>query len=131
MTRLRRYTALSISVAAVLLAFQLAAQLDRGEEAGGLLTGPMILACFLSVPVLLASMAARLCSHRLGLALWISGAVLAAPLATWRLAPGWWGMIGPWGDNGERAPFYLDWVSISLLACLMVSPAIQAFSTRK
>lgn len=91
----------------------------------------MILACFLSVPVLLASMAARLRSHRLSLALWIAGAVLAAPLATWRLAPGLWGMISPWPAKGEITLFRFDWLSFAILACLLASLALQSRLTRK
>ena len=131
MTRLRRYTALAVSVAAVLLAFQLAEWLDAGEESGGRLTGPMILACFLSVPVLDASIAARLRSHRLGFALWIAGAVLAAPLATWRLAPGLWDMISPWPAKDELPMLRFDWLSITLLVCLFASLALQGRLARK
>lgn len=131
MSPFRHCAIIALSIAAAVLAFQLAEWLDTGEESGGRLTGPMILACFLSVPVLVASIAARLRSHRLGFALWIAGAVLAAPLATWRLAPGLWGMISPWGDKDELPLFRFDWLSIALLVCLFASLALQGRLARK
>lgn len=130
MSSLRKYLSFAVSAAAVWFAYHLAAGLDTGEEAGGRLTGPLILACFASVPFLAASIACHSRFRMLGLVLWIGGAALAAPLATWRLAPGWWSMISPWPEKGERAPFYLDWLSIALLVCLLVSFGMQSRLSR-
>ncbi len=131
MTKLVRFASVAASLAAILLAFGLAERLDTGEESGGRLTGPMILACFVSVPVLAASIASSFRNLRLGFALWIGGMVLAVPLATWRLAPGWWGMISPWPEKGEHAPFVWDWSSFALLVFLFASLALQARMLRK
>jgi len=130
-TRLSHYATIALSIAAAVLAFQLAERLDAGEESGGMLTGPMILACLLSIPVLIASVVGGLRSHRLGLALSVAGSVLAVPLATWRLAPGLWGMISPWPTKDEHPLFRFDWLSIALLACLFASLAMQSRLARK
>jgi hypothetical protein len=131
MTRLSHYVTNALSIAAAVLAFQLAEWLDAGEETGGMGTGPMILACLLSAPVLVASVVGGLRSHRLGLALLIAGSVLAAPLATWRLAPGLWGMISPWPTKDELPLFRFDWLSLALLTCLFASLALQSRLARK
>lgn len=131
MSNLRRYALIAVSVAAALLAYRLAGRLDTGEEAGGRLTGPMILACFASIPLLAASIALHSRYRRLGITLWIGGMMLAVPLASWRLAPGWWSVISPWPEKGERAPFYLDWYCVALIACLFISLFMQTWTPRK
>ena len=125
MSRLRRYVPIAVSVAAVLLALRVAEQLDIGEESGGRLTGPMILACFASVPILAASIVCGFRNPKFSNILWIGGTILAFPLASWQLAPGLWSLISPWPSAVERAPFYLDWYCIALLACLFAPLAMK------
>ena len=122
----RRHAATVVSLLAVGLIYYLASRSDGGETAGGQLTGPMILACFAAVPILLASIGAGLRHRRCGLVLWIGGTLLAAPLATYGLFPGWWGTIGPWSDPGEMPWFSPRWDCIVLLSCLLLSLGVQA-----
>jgi hypothetical protein len=131
MSSLRRYVSIAVSVAAVLLAFRVVERLDIGEESGGRLTGPMIFACFASVPVLAASIVCGFRYPKISNILWIGGMILAVPLASWRLAPGLWSLISPWPSAVERAPFYLDWYCIALLACLFAPLAVKTWYSRQ
>jgi len=126
MTGLRRYAAIATSLAAILLTFVLAERSDAGETSGGQLTGPMILACFGAVPVLLSAIIAHIWYPRLGIALWIGGTLLTVPLATWWLVPGWWSAIAPWPSAGTLPMFNLRWDCIILLACLFVALSLQS-----
>ncbi|MGB7655566.1 MAG: hypothetical protein WBL74_08795 [Novosphingobium sp.] len=131
MTSLRRYVPIAVSFAAVLLAFRIAERLDIGEESGGRLTRPMILACFASVPFLTASIVCGFRNPKFSNILWAGGTILAVPLASLRLAQGLWSLISPWPDASERAPFYLDWYCIALLVCLFAPLAMKTWYSRQ
>jgi hypothetical protein len=130
MTGLRRYAANAVALAAIVLTFVLAERSDVGETSGGQLTGPMILACFAAVPVLLSAIVVRLWHPSLGIALWIGGTLLTVPLATWWLVPGWWSAIAPWPSAGTLPMFNLRWDCLILLACLFVALWLQSRPTQ-
>jgi hypothetical protein len=133
MNILWRIVAFAIPVGAVVLAFRLASEMDQGETAGGQLTGPMILACFASLPVLAAGIMMRNRLPRIALSLWIGGTLLTAPLATYDLFPGWWSQISPWPDPDGYIPpmFVAEWDSMLLLLLLLSCLAFQAWLSAK
>ena len=133
MSSTRQLAARAASVAAVLLAYRLVAEMDQGETAGGQLTGPMILACFASLPVLVASVIMQSRQRRIALFLWIGGMILAVPLASYDLFPGWWSRVGPWPNSGGYVPplFVAEWESLILVLLLLSSLVLQAWPSSK
>jgi hypothetical protein len=119
MSKYERLLLATMTAATAMQALLNALRWDTGEEAGGQFTGPLIIAAFLSVPILLASAILRFKSARIALTLCIFGGALTLPLATWALMPGWWCTLASCAAKHPSLVF--DWGSIILIFLLTVS----------